>query len=100
MIRVSARFVTEVNSFTEVDEVVKWIEDGSEARAVIGEKLCTLHSRNGGIVAQPIGGPDDEADISILTEGDIGDLLDNGDIIGVSYDGDTDGDYTKFGIRM
>ena len=102
MLRASAHFTTEITTFGTLKDVLNWLEDELETRAVIGDGTVCLLSKNrqGEIIAKPMDGADDEAEIQVLSEGDIEDLLDNGDIIGVSYDGDTDDNYSRFGVRM
>lgn len=102
MLRASARFTTEITTFETIEDVLNWLDDGLETRAVIGDGSIYLLTRNrqDEIIAKPMDGTDDEAEIQVLSDGDIEDLLDCEGIIGVSYDGDTDGDYSKFGVRM
>ena len=102
MLRTSAHFTVEVTTFGTLDDVLNWLDDGLETRAVIGDGTVYLLSKNrqGEIVAKPMASDDDEAEIQVLSEGDIEDLLDNSDIIGISYDGDTDDNYSRFGVRM
>lgn len=102
MLRASARFTTEITTFGTLDDVLNWLDDGLETRAVIGDGTVYLLSKNSQdeIVAKPMAAGDDEAEIQVLSEGDIEDLLDCGDIIGVSYDGETDDNYSRFGVRM
>ena len=102
MLRTSARFTTEITIFETLEDVHRWLDAGLETRALIGDGAIHLltRSRQGEIIAKPMDASDDEAEIQALSDGDIEDLLDCGDIIGVSYDGETDDNYSKFGIRM
>lgn len=102
MLRASARLTVEVTTFGTLDDVLNWLDDGLETRAVIGDGAVYLLSKNsqGEIIAKPMAAGDDEAEMQALSEGDIEDLLDCGDIIGISYDGDTDDNYSRFGVRM
>ena len=102
MLRTSARFTTEITTFETLEDVQHWLDSGLETRAVIGDGSIHLLTRNSNdeIIAKPIDASDDEAEIQVLSDGDIEDLLDCEDIIGVSYDGDTDDNYSKFGVRM
>ena len=102
MLRASARFTTEITTFETLDDVQHWLDDDLETRAVIGDGTVYLLTKNRDdeIIAKPMAASDDEAEIQVLSEGDIEDLLDCGDIIGISYDGDTDDNYSRFGVRM
>lgn len=102
MLRTSARFTTEITTFETLEDVHHWLDSGLETRALIGDGIINLltRSRQGEIIAKPMDASDDESEIQVLSDGDIEDLLDCGDIIGVSYDGETDDNYSKFGIRM
>ena len=92
-------FTTEVITFDNVNEIVNWMKQGNEVRAVIGDgELCVVRQSGDGFMAVAM--TDEDYEGTFLTKDDLDDLLDAGDIIGVFYNGETDGNYNRFGIEI
>ena len=92
--RAVASTQTDIIRFEHVNEIINWIRQENEARIIVDDKPHYLKMKQDGtLIAVEIGSPDNHVSCDIDP-----DDLPKLDVIGVWSQGETDDDYSRFGI--
>ena len=91
-----ASTTTEIIRFDNVNELKNWLRQENEARIIVDEKPHYLKlKKDGTFIAVEIGTGDEHVSCDIDP-----DDLPSLDVVGVFVDGETDDDYSRFGLEI